>query len=47
MDEALEELTRILIKQDFKDKEAGKVECIKISKVNLIRLCIKLVKLIK
>ena len=46
MDDVLEELTRILIKQDFKDKEAG-VEYIKISKVNLIRLCIKLVKLIK
>ncbi len=47
MDEAVRELTKLLIEQDFKDKEAGVVEEVKMSKVNLIRLCIKLVKLIK
>lgn len=43
----IEELTKILIKQDLKDKEKGSVEYINISKVDLIKICIKVVKMIK
>ena len=46
IDETIEELTKLLIKQDFKDKAEG-VEYLKISKVNLIRFCVKLLKKIK
>lgn len=47
IDIAIEELTRLLIKQDFKDKKSNKEEYVKIKKTELIKLCIKLLKLIE
>lgn len=47
INDTIEELTKILIKQDLKDKEMGSVEYINISKVDLIKICIKVVKMIK
>ena len=47
INDTIEELTKILIKQDLKDKEMGSVECLNISKVDLIKICIKVVKMIK
>lgn len=44
---AIEELTKMLIKQDFAEKETGKNEYIKIKKKDLIKLCIDLLKLIE
>ncbi len=46
IEEAIDKMTELLIEQDLKDKTTGDVEYIKISKVNLIRICIKLVKLL-
>ena len=40
--EIIDKLTQLLIKQDFKDKQSGKVECI--SKVGAYRSLIKLIK---
>lgn len=45
MEDVVEELTKMLIKQDLKDKQEGK-EYIKISKVELIGLIIKFIKFI-
>ena len=42
-EQAIEELTRLLIKEQFEEKE----KIIKISKKDLIRFCIKLVKTIE
>ncbi len=47
MKEAIEELTKLLIKQDFAEKEIGKSEYITIKKSDLIKLCIDLLKLIE
>lgn len=44
---AIEELTKLLIKQDFAEKEVGKSEYITIKKSDLIKLCIDLLKLIE
>ena len=46
LEEAVEELTKILIKQDLKDKSEGK-EYIKISKVDLMKIIIKLLKFLQ
>ncbi len=43
VDEIVEELTKMLIKQDFKDKEKG-IEYIKIPKIQIIKQNIKLLK---
>ena len=47
IDIAIEELTKLLIKQDLKDKESGKDEIVVISKVDLIRKSIKLLKMLQ
>ena len=46
MEESIEELTKILIKEYVKEKDNG-IEYIKISKTNLIKFCIRLLKYIK
>lgn len=47
LDETIEELTRILIKMDFENKEKNQTEYIKIKRTDLVRFCIKLVKLVR
>lgn len=47
LEEAIKELTKLLIKQDFAEKEVGKSEYITIKKNDLIKLCIDLLKLIE
>lgn len=47
IDEAVNVMTKLLIQQDVKDKKSSEVEYIRISKVNLLRLCIRLVKMLK
>ena len=47
IDLAIEELTKLLIKQDLKDKKNRKTEMVYISKTELIKKSIKLLKLIK
>lgn len=47
LDESIEELTKLMIKEDFKIKESNRETVIKISKKDLIKFCIKLIKLIK
>lgn len=46
LEEAIVELTKLLIKQDLKDKKEG-MEYIKIPKQELIRLNINIIKLIQ
>lgn len=46
LEEVVEELTKILIKQDMKDKEEG-IEYIRIPKINLIKQNIRLIKFIQ
>lgn len=46
MNEAIFELTKLLIKQDIKDKQNG-IEYVKIPKSKIIKENIKLLKLIK
>lgn len=45
LDNVVLELTKILIKQDIKDKSEG-IEYIKMSKVDLINFVIKIIKYI-
>ena len=40
-------LTELLIKQDVKDKKSGKIEMREISQVDMFRLEIKLIKMLK
>ena len=47
LDIAIEELTELLIKQDFKDKKENNTEIITIKKTDLIKVSIKLLKIIK
>lgn len=47
LDETIEELTKILIKTDFEIKDNKKTEYIKIKRTDLVRFCIKLVKLVR
>jgi hypothetical protein len=47
VDNAIEDLTKMLIRQDIKDKENNSIEKIVISKVDLIKKSIKLLKLLK
>lgn len=47
IDEVIEELTKLLIKQDLKDKSNDNVEKITISKVDLFKICIKVLKMSK
>ena len=47
LDIAIEELTELLIKQDFKDKKENNTEIITIKKIDLIKVSIKLLKIIK
>lgn len=47
LDDVLEELTKLLIKQDFEDKKNGKDKEIKMKQVDLYRLQIKFTKLIE
>lgn len=42
-----EELTKLLIKQDFEDKKNKNVKMIKMSQVDLLRLEIKFIKFMK
>ena len=47
IDDAIEELTKLLIEQDLKEKNEKKIEMVCISKVELIKRIIKFLKLIK
>ncbi len=47
IDEAIEEITKMLIKQDIKDKQQKNIETITITKVGLYKFSIKLLKVIK
>ena len=47
LDEAIELLTKMMIEEDFKNKKNKKDSKIIISRVDLYKLCIKLLKLIK
>lgn len=47
IDEAIEELTRLLIQQDFEDKKNKKEEILCIKKKDLFKICIKMLKIIK
>lgn len=47
LDEAIELLTKMMIEEDFKNKKNKKDSKIVISKMDLYKLCIKLLKLIK
>lgn len=47
LDEAIEELTSLMIKEDFKTKDTETETMIITSKKDLIRFCIKLVKMIQ
>lgn len=46
LNEAIEELTKMLIKQDLKDKKDG-VELVSIPKIKIIKENIKLLKLLQ
>ncbi len=46
IDKVLEELTKLLIKQDLKDKQEG-IEIIQLPKINIIKQNIRLLKTIK
>lgn len=46
MEDAINELTKMLIKQDIKDKENG-IEYVKVPMINIIRLNIKVLKLLQ
>jgi len=47
LDETIEELTKILIKTDFKIKKEKENEYIKIKRTDLVRFCIKIIKLVR
>lgn len=47
IDETISIITKMLIKQDVKDKQRGEKEIIKITKVDLYKFSIKLLKVIK
>ena len=47
VDDLIEELTKLLIKQDIKDKKSSQKEILHISKVEAIRRSIKLLKMLK
>lgn len=47
IDEAIELLTKMLIEENFKNKKENKISYAKITKVDLYRLCIDLLNLIK
>ncbi len=47
IDIAIEELTKLLIKQDLKDKKSKHQEIVTIPKVDLIRKSIKLLKMLQ
>lgn len=47
IDIAIEEITKMLIKQDIKDKQQKNIETITITKVSLYKFSIKLLKMIK
>ena len=47
IDIAIEEITKMLIKQDIKDKQQGNEEMVKMRKVDLYKFSIKLLKEIK
>ena len=47
LDETIEVLTELMIKEDFKNKKENKVTFIHIKKIDLYRFCIKLIKLIQ
>ncbi len=46
IDNLVEELTKILIKQDLKDKQEG-IEIIQLPKINIIKQNIRLLKIIE
>lgn len=46
-DEAIELLTKMLIEENFKNKKESKIGYAKITKVELYKLCIDLLNLIK
>lgn len=47
LEETINLLTEMLIKQDFKDKQKGKEEKIVLTKKEIIRHSIRLIKLVK
>lgn len=47
IDEAIEEITKMLIEQDIKEKNSNSVEIIKMKKIDLYKHCIKLLKVVK
>lgn len=47
IDEAIQEITKFLIKQDVKDKKQNDKEIISMAKVDFYRFNIKLLKLLK
>ena len=47
LDSTIEELTKLLIKQDLKDKDNGKKEILIVSKVEAIKRTIKILKSLK
>lgn len=47
IDSTLEELTTLLLKEEFKVRQTGKETMLVMSKRKLIEYCIKLVKIIK
>lgn len=47
LDDAIEELTKLLIKQDLEDKKNKRAKEIKMKQVDLYKLEIKFIKLIK
>lgn len=46
-DLVIEELTKLKIKEYFENKEKNKSKYYKLSKIELINFCIKLIKIIK
>lgn len=47
IDYSIEWLTKEIIKTDFEQKHTGKIQYLKIRKVDLLKLVLKFVKLIK
>lgn len=47
LDDVIEELTKLLIKQDFEDKKNGEQREIKMKQVDLYKMQIKFTKLLK
>lgn len=47
LDDVIEELTKLLIKQDLEDKKSKRTKEIKMKQVDLYKLEIKFIKLIK